>query len=433
MESRAYYIDITETLTNKLNTGIQRVVRNVARRKSLLEKMTGVECHLIWAQNQEFFLLENIDDLSKVVMESSTSSQKVTQSRSYEDIVSALFKKVPIIKPVYGFMLYVRAFLKGKLKSSKGKNIKFQVGDVLILLDSFWGNKSTLMAVEEARSKEVKIISVIYDIIPILYPNFVQKEYAEAFPGLLKRALRLSDGIMTLSDSSRKEIENYIREYKEFDHLRGKVDYFHLGNDFHQTANSNQTVNPDTQLAIDSIFTKGTKSYLMVGTIEPRKGHKYVVDSFNQYWESGGDAKLVIVGKYGWMYEDIKEAIESSEYFNSKLFVLNRITDFELGKIYELSNALIMASYTEGFGLPLVEAIQFGKAILASDIPVFKEIGQSYPEYFSLNDRSSLVELLRNEKIGGNGSAKSSKDFTWPNWDQTAEVFYTRSLKLIDK
>jgi hypothetical protein len=124
-------------------------------------------------------------------------------------------------------------------------------------------------------------------------------------------------------------------------------------------------------------------TFLMVGTIEPRKGILQTLQAFDVLWQQGHDINLVIVGKEGWKdlpdnnrgdIPQTVQALRSHKELGKRLFWLEGISDEYLEQVYAASTCLIAASYGEGFGLPLIEAARHGLPIVARDIPVFREV-----------------------------------------------------------
>ena len=121
----------------------------------------------------------------------------------------------------------------------------------------------------------------------------------------------------------------------------------------------------------------------MVGTVEPRKGHRQALAAMEHLWAAGIDVNLVIVGKKGWMMNDMAGQIEGHPELNNRLFWLREVSDEMLDQIYRSAHALLAASEGEGFGLPLIEAAQHGLPIIARDIPVFVEVAGEHAYYFT--------------------------------------------------
>ena len=102
-------------------------------------------------------------------------------------------------------------------------------------------------------------------------------------------------------------------------------------------------------------------NFLIVGTIEPRKGHWQVINAFTHLWSQGIDVNLIIVGKEGWqglpddLRRNIPQTIQSINHhpeLGKKLFWLSGVSDECLDKIYQSATCLIMASMAEGFWAP---------------------------------------------------------------------------------
>ena len=127
---------------------------------------------------------------------------------------------------------------------------------------------------------------------------------------------------------------------------------------------------------------QGSISFLMVGTLEPRKAYEEVLEAFERLWQEGLPLNLVLVGKQGWMVEELVEQLRSHHELNRRLFWLEGISDEYLEQVYLVCTCLIAASYGEGFGLPLIEAAQHKLPIIARDIPVFREVAGENAFFF---------------------------------------------------
>jgi hypothetical protein len=132
-------------------------------------------------------------------------------------------------------------------------------------------------------------------------------------------------------------------------------------------------------------------TFLMVGTIEPRKRHALVLDAFEKVWAKGHQCRLCIIGKEGWEVAPLMKRIRSHPESDRRFMFIDRATDGELHLAYQSATALIAASIAEGFGLPVVEAALHGVPSLASDISVFREVGGEGAFYFSPDDADDLA------------------------------------------
>ena len=162
-------------------------------------------------------------------------------------------------------------------------------------------------------------------------------------------------------------------------------------------------------------------TFLMVGTLEPRKGHIQTLAAFDLLWKLGVKVNLVIVGKQGWMVEALIEAFRSHFELNRRLFWLENISDEYLEKLYAASACLIAASEGEGFGLPLIEAAQQKLPIIARDIPVFKEVAGGHAFYFDGKAPEDLARAIREWlSLFEAGQHPKSDKMPWLTWRESA-------------
>jgi glycosyltransferase involved in cell wall biosynthesis len=141
---------------------------------------------------------------------------------------------------------------------------------------------------------------------------------------------------------------------------------------------------------------------LMVGTIEPRKGYDAAIPAFEYLWEEkgAGAPDLVIVGRSGWRTQALQDQLCNHPEFGRRLYWFKDVSDEDLCRLYEGCRGVLMASRGEGMGLPLLEAATHGCAILARDLPVFRE--QLLPGItFFDSDRRDVLGRAVMELAGG--------------------------------
>ncbi|HEX2965768.1 MAG TPA: glycosyltransferase [Syntrophorhabdaceae bacterium] len=178
---------------------------------------------------------------------------------------------------------------------------------------------------------------------------------------------------------------------------------------------------------------RGHINFLMVGTIEARKAHEAVLGAFELLWKTGVDVNLVIVGKRGWMVEDLAKRLITHHQRNKHLFWLEGLSDEHLEDVYAAGTCLIAASYGEGFGLPLIEAARHKLPILARDIPVFREIAGNHAHYFE-NTRdievlfSAFTDWLNLYK---RNQHPRSDGMPWVSWKESSKHLLGKILPAI--
>ena len=169
---------------------------------------------------------------------------------------------------------------------------------------------------------------------------------------------------------------------------------------------------------------KKDRIYLMVGTVEPRKGHELALSAFESMWEKGYQGKLCILGRIGWNMQAFEEKLEEHPERGEKLLYLSHVSDATLAFAYEHAYALIQPSAGEGFGLPLIEAGQYGTLVLCSDIPVFHEVGGDHVLYFKRDERS-LTECIQKAENSRAEDLPDSRKIPHGTWDDCAKECMT--------
>jgi glycosyltransferase involved in cell wall biosynthesis len=291
--------------------------------------------------------------------------------------------------------------------------IDLRWGDILLMLDSSWAKIDACLPIfEEVRRHRGKVYSVIYDLLPIRFPHLFVEGGAAWFAGWLVKAIRGSDGFICISRAVADELEAFISSLGSRRWRR--VGFWHLGCDFQR--GSNATASERVRRA-----TSG-RTLLMVGTIEPRKNHELALDATELLWARGVDVNLCIAGKRGWMVDKFMSRLTKHAESGRRLRFIDNPTDEELLGCYAQSTALLAPSVGEGFGLPLIEAAQFGTPILASDIPVFREIAAEHATYLPIGTPGELAASLEPWlALQQSGTTPRSDAIPRLTWEQSAE------------
>ncbi|MFP5520689.1 MAG: glycosyltransferase family 4 protein [Bdellovibrionia bacterium] len=286
--------------------------------------------------------------------------------------------------------------------------------DRFLFLDVFWTGGS-LNALKKINIPRCNVSAVIYDLIPITHPQFVESANQRNFASNLPVLMEVAANYLCISETVASDLQRHTVS----DQTRAeRVLSFKLGSDFGPRVSTKKGV-----MQIGGVLK--LQPWLVVGTIEPRKNHKYILDSFEALWAQGREESLLIVGRIGWMCEEIMMRLHSHSELGKRLFVFNDLDDAALDECYRQSKGLIFASYVEGFGLPLVEAFQRKIPVVCSDIPVFREVAGDAANYFDLSHRDGLLKLISAHKSEWH---KGAKGIEWPSWDDSAKDFFDKLL-----
>jgi alpha-1,2-rhamnosyltransferase len=173
------------------------------------------------------------------------------------------------------------------------------------------------------------------------------------------------------------------------------------------------------------------RPYLVVGTIEPRKNHSYLLDAFELAWRRHPRIRLCLAGAIGWNCDSVVERIRRHPRFGRSLFLFDDLSDAELQYAYRHAQALIMPSIAEGFGLPIVEALHLGLPVLASDTPIHREVGRDFCRYFELSDASSLAATVEGlEQCRDLAATRAPSPFRPTTWAESFRDLVERTLEL---
>jgi O-antigen biosynthesis alpha-1,2-rhamnosyltransferase len=280
---------------------------------------------------------------------------------------------------------------------------------------------------EDLKRQGVALIAVVYDLVPLTHPQYCDDTLVVVFENWFEWITRWADGYVCISRTTRYQLEAAVVERIGHE-AASKQGYghFYLGAELDRL---NEIDPPDG--ALERIFAGNRHVYLTVGTIEPRKNHSYLLDAFDLLWSRGHDVALCIIGRIGWKCEEVVARIRRHPEFGRRLFMLNDANDRSLDLAYRRARALIFPSHAEGFGLPLVEAMERGLPAMASDIPVFREIGGLFMAYFDLEDPWSLVDRVSSyEQSDQFPAGRPISEWRWIGWRESARQLMDQTAAL---
>ncbi|QPN46784.1 glycosyltransferase [Priestia aryabhattai] len=302
--------------------------------------------------------------------------------------------------------------------SANERPIEYTVGDVFLGLDLsahlFPEFNSEL---ERMRRAGVSIHFVVYDLIPLLYSRFAYPGIDGAFTNWMRSIGRYADGVVAISAAVAVDVKGWLRQHEGLTVLPS-IGHFHLGADIENAADEQALPSLDAQL---EERLNAAPTFLMVGTLEPRKGHHQTVAAFELLWAKGVDVNLVLVGKEGWAVEGLAGHLRVHPELGKRLFWLEGLSDTNLNHLYGASCGLVAASEAEGFGLPLIEAAQHKLPIIARDIPVFREVAGDHAFYFEGVEPQALVKAIEQWlALYEQGKHPLSDAMPWLRWSESA-------------
>ncbi|KWI94635.1 glycosyl transferase family 1 [Burkholderia ubonensis] len=373
-------------------------------------------------RNNKRQLLVDISELVQV--DARSGIQRVVRNllKEWLDSPPDGFRVEPVYATTTDSYRYAREFTMRMMGFDDGwlqdEPIDYAAGDVFVGLDL----QPRVVPAQRAfyqslRLQGVQVKFVVYDLLCVLLPQYFVPGAADGFTGWLD-VVAENDGALCISQAVATDLSSWLAKHAPERARSFEIDWFHLGADIENFPASSE-IPRDGGKVLQQL--RNCPTFLMVGTLEPRKGHAQVLDAFEHLWRDNQNVNLVFVGRQGWMVEDLVGRLRAHAEQGRHLFWLENASDDYLEKIYDASSCLIAASYGEGFGLPLIEAAQHGLAIIARDLPVFREVAREHAFYFSAQQGHDLAtEIKVWLELRAKQQEPSSRGMPFLTWAQSA-------------
>ena len=243
-------------------------------------------------------------------------------------------------------------------------------GSTFFDLDAAWMSRvkrSYLLPV--LKKQGARIVAHIYDIISITHPQYCLQRGVYNFMDFIGAHLQYADEMIVNAQATEEELT------KLADRVEIKLPRCHvvpLGADF-----GRQETIADGQVSESLAAIVKQKPYiLMVGTIEPRKNHKLLLEAYDKG------------------LKEFAEKLRNHPDYNNGVYHLEGLDDKAISYLYQNAKFVAFCSYTEGFGLPIIESIMRGTPVIAADIPVSREVAGDYCVWFEQDNAEELCEIV---------------------------------------
>ncbi|MFM7161243.1 MAG: glycosyltransferase family 4 protein [Planctomycetaceae bacterium] len=411
---RRIFLDCTATAQEGLNTGIPRVVRNLVNLAPAVATGLGVTCQPVRHDPKCGFVPQGgleIPQEQRCVGDRSGGWRR--RGRSLLGHVGLL----PLLRGVRSLYRRGRDWRSSLDQPPVAGGIAFGPGDLLILLDRSWDETFAWSAVARVRAQGAQVAAVVYDLAPLRHPRYFPDTVVRSFRRWWQRIQRETDFTLAISQSVATEVSEEADRSSTGRGTPWPARWFRLGADL-DGATHTQPPRPE----LSAIFSakQSHPFVLMVGTLTSRKNHATALDACEALWATGVDVRLVIAGGDCWDAGRLVARLESHPERHRRLWWFPDLSDSELEHCYRHAAALVTPSFAEGFNLPIVEALSRGCPVLASDLPVHREVAGAWGAYFAADSASELTSLLRIRLAAANQGAERVSDYTWPTWRESA-------------
>ncbi len=290
-------------------------------------------------------------------------------------------------------------------------------GCVFFDLDAAWMcrlKRSYLLPI--LKQQGAKIIAHVYDIISVTHPQYCLERGVYNFMDFIGAHLQYADEIIVNAKATVDELEK----------LTGRLDcklppchVVPLGADFKEKKEiADGDMSPELVEAVAA-----APFILMVGTVEPRKNHKLLLEAYDKGLKELG-YHIIFAGYLGWNMEEFAEKLHAHPDFGTKVHHFEGLNDDAISYLYQHAKFLAFCSYTEGFGLPIIEAIQRGTPVLAADVPVLREVGGEYCVWFEQDNAQDLIGKIKEytaDEAGYQQMRERISDYRVTSWEETVK------------
>ncbi|AOJ67820.1 MULTISPECIES: glycosyltransferase family 4 protein [Burkholderia] len=265
--------------------------------------------------------------------------------------------------------------------------------------------------VEQARRRNWRLVLFLHDLIPVTHPEYCRPGEAVVHRRRLEAMLSPKVGLILNSHATQRELEEYA----------AKV----------QKPVPRCAVAPlaSARLPKPSAVRPMAESYfVMLGTIEARKNHWFLLHVWKRLVERLGEHApvLVIIGRRGWECENAIDMLDRCENLNSKVIELTHCNDTGLATYLHHAQALVFPSLVEGYGMPLIEALSTSVPVIASNLDVFREISGEIPDYLDPLDGPAWTDRIdaytRSDSRERKAQIARLAGFHAPTWKQHFEI-----------
>ena len=257
------------------------------------------------------------------------------------------------------------------------------------------------------RNADVRPIYFVHDLIPITHPRFARADEDARHRERMLTVLTTAAGVIANSQVTLDELAGFAAT-EDLPMPPAVVAW--LGTD---------------PLPIGSADDPPARpTFVTVGTIEARKNHLLLLDVWSRLAESLGDQtpRLLIIGQRGWEADEVFERLDKDETLHGHVVELSRCSDDELARHISSARALLFPSFVEGYGLPLIEALDAGVPVIASDLPVFRELCGTIPTYLDPADKAgweaAILDYAEADSAARTAQIERLRGFVAPDWKQ---------------
>jgi glycosyltransferase involved in cell wall biosynthesis len=235
------------------------------------------------------------------------------------------------------------------------------------------------------RLKATPVVATLHDAIPLAHPDWASQRFRRTKNWLLRRSACSADLVIAVSHSAVEElVEHYRLPETRIRVVPLGVDEYWFG------APPAELVNATMER-----FALRPGYFLFVGSLQPRKNVGGLLEAYDALPESvRADRQLVIAGKYGWSVPQLEADLLARRAKKQCVWV-DYVDRQSLLALYAAAGTFVFPSLSEGFGLPILEAMAAGLPVIASDLPSLREVANGNAKLVRPGDQEALTHKMR--------------------------------------
>jgi len=411
------YVDVTETLQSGWRAGIQRVVTELVVRLATTDddlEIVPITWDPLDAAYRRLDRAETERLFSPPPMRNHPPATAATST--LRRIVGPL-TRLPGIVDVKQRLRHRAAERRRPPEHRDLVLRRFEPGTVLFDVDATWNvvDADRVHLLDELTAHGVRSVHLVHDVLPCTHPDWFDPNLVRVFNRHVDAHLDHTDLFLA---NSRHTADELAAHAERSGRAAPDVRVVQFGGDSGVTGGPGE---PDAALLAQ---LDGRRYLLCVGTIEPRKNHAVVLDAYDRLAMQYPDLDLVVVGRQGWRIDDVAERLRTHPLAGTRLHWPSAVDDATLRALYAGALLTLTPSFTEGFGLPVIEALRAGSPVVASDGGALREAGGEVAEYVEATAVDGWVAAIRRhlDDPAHHGAVRARvAAYEPPSWDATAD------------
>jgi glycosyltransferase involved in cell wall biosynthesis len=418
------YVEVTTTLAARFTAGYERMVRCLISETNRIEDHPVELVPVVAAHRDQHRRLTD-DERARLAEHPSGGTNRRRADRFGP--LSPAIRRI-VANPVVGRARNALTRQRRRITTSpalRGLDVGIpDYGSVWMDLEPAWNDPADRRDLLTRLSAQgVHSAVMIADVMPELYPDWFDDQQRRLFGIWLEAHLEHSGLFLCISRNTERDLREVARS-RGFDRDLNCV-VIPLGAQL-----------PDTEPEEIELPTGMGRYLLVVGTLEPRKNQELVLDAFDQLARRHGDLGLVLVGRQGWMVDDLAERIRRHPLADTRLLWPDAVTDGQLAWLYQHAFLTIAPSHYEGLGVPVMEALGYGSPTLASTGGALAEAGGDHVETIDPDDTDALVVTIERHLLDPTHHRRltdAAEQFDPPRWSRAAEAFADALVQLANQ